>query len=403
MSFLIPLGLLVLAGNVYVYFRLVHSTGASRRWRLVGGGVIAVLFAVFLAAVATQRTEPLNGWLPLHFVGNVWLAAVLYLCLALAVGELVRLGVRLAVGSRARPAVSVAGGPPPPGSSPVSPPPAAARVTRRRALSRGIAVVAGVAATATVGYGISQALAGPSVVRQTIALRRLPPAFDGYRIALIADLHLGAISGRSLSQQSVDLINAEQPDLVTFVGDMVDGSVAQLRDAAAPLGDLRAPDGVVFTTGNHEYYSGSEFWVEFLPTLGMSVLANSAVVITRGADRLLVAGINDWTGMDYDDPADLTLALGGRRADDAVVLLAHQPRQVVAAEQAGVDLQLSGHTHGGQIWPFHYAVIAQQGALAGLSQHGETQLFTTRGAGFWGPPVRVGAPPDIAILTLRSG
>ena len=125
--------------------------------------------------------------------------------------------------------------------------------------------------------------------------------------------------------------------------------------------------------------------------------------MTRGDGRLYFAGINDYTGEDFGDPADLASALADRRSDDTVVLLAHQPRQAEMAAAAGIDLQLSGHTHGGQVWPFHYAVLTQQKTLAGLSRVGDTQVFTSRGAGFWGPPVRVRAPPDVSVLTLTAG
>jgi predicted MPP superfamily phosphohydrolase len=160
---------------------------------------------------------------------------------------------------------------------------------------------------------------------------------------------------------------------------------------------------VLFTTGNHEYYTDAAAWVQALPTLGVTVLHNQGFPIERGDDRLLIAGINDWTGADHDDPANLTAALADRRPNDLVIVMAHQPRQLEAVAAAGADLQLAGHTHGGQVWPLHLVVRAEQGTLAGWSRRGHTQLWTSRGAGFWGPPVRVGAPPDIGVITLVSG
>ena len=387
MGFVFGLGGLLLVGHLYLWFRLVRSTGTSRRWRIGGAVVLGVLFAVFLTAITTQRSAAWSQITVLHGVGNVWLAMVLYLFLALLVGELVRLVVMLVRRTR-----STAGGRSGPG--PVD-------VRRRLLLSRGIALGAGVAATATVGWGMTQALRPDvRVLRQAVPLDRLPAGLDGYRIAVVTDLHLGALNGRAFTERVVAAVNAEQVDAVALVGDLVDGSVAALSDSVAPLAGLTSADGTFFTTGNHEYYSGAGEWMRHLPTLGITVLHNASVGITRGADSLRIAGINDWTGEQNGDPANLETALADRADGETVVLMAHQPRQVGAAAAAGVDLQLAGHTHGGQIWPFHYAVLAQQKVLFGLSRHQDTWLYTSRGIGFWGPPVRVGAPPDITVLTL---
>ncbi|GAA2011595.1 metallophosphoesterase [Nakamurella flavida] len=385
MGFLLGLGGLLLVGHVYLWFRLVRSTGTSRRWRVGGAVVLGVLFAVFLTAVSTQRSAAFSQITLLHGVGNVWLAMVLYLFLALLVGELVRLVVLVVRRSRARSSHD---------GAPVDP-------RRRLLVSRGIAVGAGVAATATVGWGMTQALSTDvRVLRQGVPLTRLPAGLDGYRIAVVTDLHLGALNGRAFTERVVAAVNAEQVDAVALVGDLVDGSVAALSDSVAPLAGLTSVDGTFFTTGNHEYYSGAGEWMRHLPTLGITVLHNSSVGVSRGGDSLRIAGINDWTGEENGDPANLQTALADRADGEPVVLMAHQPRQVGAAAAADVDLQLAGHTHGGQIWPFHYAVLAQQKVLWGLSRHDNTWLYTSRGIGFWGPPVRVGAPPDITVLTL---
>ena len=381
MGFLLGLGGLVLLVHGYLYWRLVAGTGRSRRWRVAGAVVLALLFAILLTALATQRSGPLQLLTPLHLTGNVWLAGVLYLTLALLVGELVRLVLWSARRAGHRPADPA----------------------RRLLLGRGLAVAAGLVAAGTVGYGLTQAYGRVNVVRRTVALSGLPAEFEGYRIALATDLHLGALSGRSRTQQVVDLVNAEQVDVVALVGDLSDGLPSTLADATAPLTGLNAPDGILFTTGNHEYYSDAAAWRAALPELRVEVLHNASHPVTRAGRRLLFAGVNDYTGEDFGDPADLTLALADRRPDDTVVLLAHQPRQAGTAAAMGVHLQLSGHTHGGQVWPFHYAVLAQQKTLAGLSRVGDTQVFTSRGAGFWGPPVRVGAPPDVSVLTLTAG
>jgi predicted MPP superfamily phosphohydrolase len=204
----------------------------------------------------------------------------------------------------------------------------------------------------------------------------------------------------------VELINEQEPDVVAIVGDLVDASVEELRGDVAPLADLVSRQGVYFVTGNHEYFVETEPWMRHLPTLGVDVLRNERVAIRRGGAAFDLAGIDDRIAADSGVPghgADLDAALDGR--DDAVpvVLLAHQPVMVEQARAAGVDLQLSGHTHGGQLWPFDYAVRLDQPAVDGLSRFGDTQLFVSTGAGNWGPAMRVGARPEVVVVELRSG
>src|SRR6266542_237530 len=183
------------------------------------------------------------------------------------------------------------------------------------------------------------------------------------------------------------------------VGDLVDGSVAELGPHAEPLRGLRSRRGSFFVTGNHEYFSGYQEWVEEIDSFGVKVLRNQRVEI----DGLDLAGVNDLTGGAYGDGPDLDRALGGRDSSRPVVLLAHQPRQAHEAARHNVDLLLAGHTHGGQLWPFHYVVRAtQQPLLAGLGKIDGLPVYVTRGAGFWGPPVRVGAPPDVTLVELRA-
>src|SRR5215210_6114834 len=182
-------------------------------------------------------------------------------------------------------------------------------------------------------------------------------------------------------------------------------TLAELREDVAPLADLVSQQGVYFVTGNHEYFVDTTAWLRHLPTLGIDVLRNERVAIGRGAATFDLAGIDDRTAASSGLPghgADLDTALDGRDDGVPVVLLAHQPAQVEQARAAGVDLQLSGHTHGGQLWPFDYAIRLDQPAVEGLSRHGETQLYVTTGAGYWGPPMRVGARPEVAVIELRS-
>ena len=241
------------------------------------------------------------------------------------------------------------------------------------------------------------------IVNVEVKLPRLPTRLDGFTIVQLTDLHVGLTIDRHFVQRVVDLANGLAPDLVAMTGDFVDGRVDDLRDEIAPLANLRAKHGVFAVTGNHEYYSGVEPWVKQISSLGVRYLRNERVVIGDGNGHSFeLAGVEDHSARGrYRE--DLAQATTGRDPRRALVLLAHQPRQVRRAAQHGVDLQLSGHTHGGQIWPWHYLVKLQQGGLlAGLYAHGDTQLYVSRGCGYWGPPVRVLAPLEITRVILRA-
>jgi predicted MPP superfamily phosphohydrolase len=223
---------------------------------------------------------------------------------------------------------------------------------------------------------------------------------DGFRIAVVSDIHLGPLAGRAHAERVVAAVNRIDADLVAVVGDLVDGTVAELGPAAAPLRGIRSRHGTYFVTGNHEYYSGAEAWLAELPRLGMRVLANERVAV----DGLDLAGVNDLTGgeMGEGQGPDFAAALGDRDTDRPVVLLAHQPVQAREAARYGVDLQLSGHTHGGQLVPFNLLVPLQQPVVAGLGEVDGVPVYVTSGAGFWGPPVRVGVPPQVSLVELRT-
>jgi uncharacterized protein len=284
------------------------------------------------------------------------------------------------------------------GETPLSP-------SRRVFLARGLAATAGVVALGTAGTGAYVANSSPVVRRVPVTLRGLDPALDGLRIVSFSDGHLSATYGGRRFERLVELVNEQRPDVVAIVGDLVDGDVRELRDEVAPLADLVSEQGVFFVTGNHEYFVDTRAWLRHLPTLGVDVLRNERVPIRRGSAAFDLAGIDDRTAARSGVPghgADLDAALDGR--DDAVpvVLLAHQPYMVGQAQAAGVDLQISGHTHAGQLWPFDYAIRLDQPAVEGLSRHGDTQLYVTAGAGYWGPPMRIGARPEVTVVELHS-
>ncbi|BBX18345.1 metallophosphatase [Mycolicibacterium duvalii] len=369
--------------HLYVWKRVVKDTtrpGRVRRWASL---VLVGLLALLVAALVVPRTAGVTGFRWLAWPGYLWFGVVAYLFLTLLALEPVRL--LRALWRRGRRS-----------EEPES-------VQRRIFLSRVAAVTAGAATVGLVGTGLTNALGPPQILRVPVRLPRLDPAFDGFRIAVVSDIHLGPLLGRAHTERIVAMINETEPDLVAVVGDVVDGTVAELGSAAAPLQDLVAREGAFFITGNHEYFvEDTDEWLRELDRLGLQPLRNENTRIRRGAGGFDLVGINDLAGESRSDPPDLDRALRGIQRGSPTVLLAHQPVQVGEAAERGVDLQISGHTHGGQMWPFHYAVDLAQPALAGLSRVRDTQLYVTRGAGFWGPPLRVGAPPDISVLTLRS-
>ncbi|MFE3600128.1 metallophosphoesterase [Streptomyces sp. NPDC059142] len=276
--------------------------------------------------------------------------------------------------------------------------PAPSGPSRRLFVSRAVGGAAATAALATVGYGTYGVLRGPSVKRVTVPLAKLPRAAHGFRIAVVSDIHLGPILGSAHTRRIVRTINSTRPDLIAVVGDLVDGTVRNLGSAAEPLSGLEAPHGSFFVTGNHEYFSGAAEWVDHVRELGLRPLENERVEIA-GFD---LAGVNDIAGESEGEGPDFVKALGDRDPARASVLLAHQPVVIHDAVRHGVDLQLSGHTHGGQLWPGNLLAGFANPTVAGLERYQDTQLYVSRGAGAWGPPVRVGAPSDITVVELAS-
>ncbi len=261
------------------------------------------------------------------------------------------------------------------------------------------------AALVASGVGFINAHRRPGVVDVEVPIAHLPPALQGYTLVQISDLHVGPTIKRRFVQRVVDQANALQPDLIVVTGDLVDGQVEDLAEHIAPLRGLHARDGVYAVTGNHDYYSGAQQWVPHFRQLGLHMLMNEHVVITRGAAALVLGGVTDYEAHNFfaDQRSNPHQALLGAPAEAAArVLLAHQPRSADAAQAAGFDLQLSGHTHGGQFWPWSVVVPLQQPYTAGLVRHGSLWVYTSRGTGYWGPPKRLGAPSEITRLRLIS-
>ncbi len=239
----------------------------------------------------------------------------------------------------------------------------------------------------------------PEITETPVTIDRLPPGLSGLTIVQLTDLHIAPWTHRRFIERLVERTNALKPDLIAVTGDLVDGSVAEIWSKVEPIGRLRSRYGTFFVTGNHEYYVGIDPWIPAIESLGCVVLNNSGRPV---ADGVYVAGVPDRTAGRFSsqEKPNIPMALASNRADLPVVLLVHQPKEIQAAVESGVDLQLSGHTHGGQIWPFGAIVMAAQPYLSGLHRRGRTQIYVSRGAGTWGPPIRFGAPTEISKIVL---
>lgn len=272
--------------------------------------------------------------------------------------------------------------------------------------SRIVAVAVAAVVLGLLIWGYVEAMRVPRIKRVDVTMPRLGRGLDGTRVIVLSDTHYGPINRSRWSANVATAVNELAPDIVCHVGDIADGTATRRSEQAAPLGTMRSRLAKVYVTGNHEYFGEAQGWLDHMDSLGWESLHNRHLLVERGGDRLVLAGVDDATAKSSGlsgHGANLAQALTGADQDLPVLLLAHQPKQVKQAASAGVDLQISGHTHGGQIWPFNFLVRLDQPSVHGLSRHGErTQLYTSRGAGFWGPPLRIFAPSEITVLTLRS-
>ena len=254
-------------------------------------------------------------------------------------------------------------------------------------------------------WALYQGLQKPGVRQVEIRLGRWPRNLDGFKIVQISDIHFGPILSDRFARWLTGRVNGLEPNLIVVTGDLVDGRVDKIGYTVEPLADLHAPCGRWFVTGNHDHYSNATDWVGCAQSLGMKVLRNTHTVIEQAGGSFVLAGVDDHRSrqMPGEGGEDLEAALTGISEALPVVLLAHDPTTFHEASRQGVDLQLSGHTHGGQIWPFHYGVRLAMPWVAGLYRRKDSTLYVSRGTGFWGPPMRLGAPAEITEITLRCG
>lgn len=433
----------VLAGaHVYFYRRLVRDVTGRPRIRRIGVWSFSAL------GVAALLARPLTFYLPdmsarpLVLAVTVWIGIAMYLFLVLGTLDLAR-GVLLrlrrgASGSKAAPVErreaslvtlaaasgeTAAAGTPGHASPPTDAPAPQATATavpdaapegpvdpaRRLVLARGLAAVAVTTTGGLSAWGLHNAFAAPEITEVPVRLPGLPRALDGYSIVQLTDIHVGSVIQEAFLKQLVEVANSARPDAMVITGDLVDGTVARLGRYVALLQNLRAPDGVHFVTGNHDHYSGATEWCAALEGLGFNVLRNRRVQLgdrNHGGASFDLFGVDDYqAARNGEGRYDLSTALAGRDPARASVLLAHQPRDRERVAAEGIGLMISGHTHGGQMFPGNLVGDLVWGrhntGLANIGQS-DTQLFVSRGCGFVGPPFRVGAAPEVVKLVLLA-
>ena len=377
-ALLLPVALSVfVGGHLYLARRLVLEP-LDGTAQALGVAAIALLAALIVAQPWAERRlgPPASRWIT--WPASLWMGAAFWLLLLLPLLDVLAWLVAPAAWAGS----GVEGAAPAEGW--------------RAALALGVTALG-------LGFGLRGGLAPPRWVHQHFEVEGWPAALEGFRIVQISDLHFGPILGRSFAEQLVERISSRSPDLVAVTGDLADGHPELLREELAPLAGLEARWGVFFVTGNHDHFSDAAAWVERVRELGMRPLRNERVEIGPPGARFDLVGVDDhrahWAGGGRED---LEAALAGRDPSRPAVLLAHDPGSFDAARRAGVDLQLSGHTHGGQIWPFAWFVRLTTPWVAGRFRDGRSQLYVSRGTGFWGPPLRLGSPAEITEITLGA-
>jgi uncharacterized protein len=407
--------LAVLAGMHWVLWRgFARALPERRGWRVALATALALLAALVALNFGVARRLG-ESWPRGLALGTwLWFAFVFYAVLGFGALALVRGGRRVLAG-RSLPdqsrtdairadairANAVRADAPRREAPESAPNPA-----RRALLARTAAASVGIGSAVIVGTGFRRTLTEPETPEIELPLARLPRELEGLRVVQITDLHLAPLFGADECALTVERVNRLKPDLVVLTGDIVDAPVHALRHAAAPLAALRARHGVLFVTGNHEYYCGADEWLAEFRRLGMRTLVNERVSIGDAGASLDVVGLPDeWAGRHAEAIGpDAARALSGRDPERALLALVHRPTQAREIVRAGAGAAVCGHTHGGQMWPFHGLVHLVQPYITGLQREGEGLVYVSRGAGFWGPPVRVLAPPELPcfVLTRRA-
>jgi hypothetical protein len=376
---LVLLSSVLVGGHLYLLQRLVFDPQLGAPWSVLACAVVTLLVLAIVAEPIAGRLLPPRRARLVAWPAALWMGFAFLLLLLVAASD-------AALWLSGSPALAATAEP------------LAARSASgaRAAIVVGLALLLGAA-------GMVSALRPPRLRRVHFEIEGWPDALDGYRIVQLSDIHFGPILGRAFAQHLVERVEALAPDLVAVTGDLADGDATLLADEVAPLAGLRARHGVYFVTGNHDHYSGASAWAARASALGMRVLRNERVLIGDPANGFDLVGVDDHHGRLLDAGGeDLARALADRDPGRPAILLAHDPSTFKRARSAAIDLQLSGHTHGGQIWPFGFLVRLVIPWVAGVHRHGRAQLYVSRGTGFWGPPMRLFAPAEITQITVQA-
>ncbi len=381
----VSVGTLIIASiHYYLWLRLVRDTGLSGNYRDIATYLLIALAVSFPTGVIVSRLMDYKYSFPILWLLYLWLGMMMLLFFALLFTDVSRLIytalVKLWSSNKAL----------------------TFDPQRREFFTQSIAFGAFLVALGVSGFGVKRYYEKARVKRVNIALVGLPEIFKGFRIVQISDLHIGQLMTAPKLKEIVDQVNELKPDLIAITGDLADGSVKQLIGEVDCLRHLSAEQGVYFVTGNHEYYNGADEWIHAIAQMGIKVLNNENQKISLGNEFFYLAGVADHEAARFrpDQAADFKQAFSGLAQDKKKILLAHQPIAVQEASQYGADLVLSGHTHGGQIWPFTYLVYLQQPYLKGLYRYKDTQVYVNQGTGCWGPPMRVGSYNEITEIVL---
>jgi predicted MPP superfamily phosphohydrolase len=378
----------------YMTWQLFGKAPFRRRWKVwIAVGIVATMFAPVITIIMRRSGLDNPGLHLMTWIGYLGVGFLSFVFSYVVIRDLVWLPVAAVKLIKKRFQKSARfGGDTPPIEDP----------SRRGFLVSSMNYGILAAAALSTGYGVAEAKQTPRVKRVAVPIDHLPPELAGFKIVQITDIHVNPTFRRDSVENIVAVVNTLDADIVALTGDLVDGSVAQLGYDVAPLAQIQSASGNYFVTGNHEYYSGAIDWIEEMRRLGYTVLLNEHRLITRGRAGLLIAGVTDYRGGNFfaSHRSDPQKALIGAPSADVKILLAHQPKSIFAAARAGYDLQISGHTHGGQFFPWNLLVGFAQPYVYGLHTHENTQIYVSRGTGYWGPPVRMGSPSEITALEL---